>query len=362
MCGNDVPTMAVMTANEARRYKVLCAWEKNKSQKVKTLANSISLPEKFVRRWVARFNSGNTDISDAPRSGRKPELSKKDVAAVRRHLGGRTTNNLTTATESLNRNRAEDEQVCRRTVKRALEREYPGKLEHGPVKRSKVSEDNAAKRQAATTRAAINRARRELYFYILLDGAIVSWKPREYIKAFRVQNGWNDADRPRKINTSGWKQYQYYAAVAVTADGVVHRHSTIPVPGKTPTAEFFIEHVAKPLLAWARKVVGDKCKFVQDNASAHTAKVTKQWMKDVGFILVKHPAQSPDLNRIEPDWRTHKRGCETRRPQSEAGLWQAVEEEWQKVPDHEIANNIYALPDVMKQVNQSPGRLVNHCK
>ena len=39
--------------------------------------------------------------------------------------------------------------------------------------------------------------------------------------------------------------------------------------------------------------------FVQDAAPAHTSGRTLEWIKEKGIKLAEHPAQSPDINRIE---------------------------------------------------------------
>ena len=45
--------------------------------------------------------------------------------------------------------------------------------------------------------------------------------------------------------------------------------------------------------------VGPYWIFQQDNAPAHTAKTTMNWIKEQGIRIIKWPSKSPDLNPLD---------------------------------------------------------------
>ena len=54
--------------------------------------------------------------------------------------------------------------------------------------------------------------------------------------------------------------------------------------------------------------------FMQDNPSIHTPKLAREWLKENGWVVAKHPGYSPDLNPIEYVWAYMKRQLHKKYP------------------------------------------------
>jgi transposase len=74
--------------------------------------------------------------------------------------------------------------------------------------------------------------------------------------------------------------------------------------------------------------------FQQDNATAHTARVTQHYLQQNNIAVIPWPAQSPDLNPIEHLWDELQRRLNRRqpRPATAAQLGQAIVQEWGAIP------------------------------
>jgi hypothetical protein len=80
--------------------------------------------------------------------------------------------------------------------------------------------------------------------------------------------------------------------------------------------------------------------LMEDGASPHTAKLTKQLHDLSGIDKMYWPANSPDLNLIENVWRMLKHRVAKKSPRSLAELRQCVEKEWA----------VLELPDFVKYI------------
>ena len=340
------------------RRQVLAHLEASPKASTSVIAKRINKCHSFVSRWKKRIEHGDEDSEDEQRCGRPCKLSKAEIARGRRHLEEVCHATIASATAHINSARPLDQQVSSRTVRRHVVQ--GSGLQYSEPFREKVSQANSKKRHAATTQAAINKVTSKLNHLVFVDAALVRWRKGQPIKAFRREKEWTCRDRPRKQDLAGAKLYQFYSAITKGPDAQLYRHPLIFVPaGQGLTAKHFVDHVAKPIHEWAQGVFGSPdFEYVQDNASVHTAEFTEEWMVLHDYCLHAHPPQSPDLNRIEKAWAVFKQQLVRKRPRTEAGFFQAMQETWSSLESRVLGRFIDELPQVMKQVHVDPKRHV----
>ncbi|CAA7270967.1 unnamed protein product [Cyclocybe aegerita] len=97
--------------------------------------------------------------------------------------------------------------------------------------------------------------------------------------------------------------------------------------------------------------------FQQDNAPAHTSKLTKRWLTHHGITQLYHPPNSPDLSPIEPIWHELKQIIRRRphHPTSVEELRLAVIEAWEQIPIECVNKHISEMPDRVAALLEARG-------
>jgi len=82
--------------------------------------------------------------------------------------------------------------------------------------------------------------------------------------------------------------------------------------------------------------------FQEDGAPSHRAKSTCEWLDWNGIQSFPHPASSPDLNPIEPLWKTLKDLIRSRPhpPTNLSELKAAVREAWDQIRPEDINSHV----------------------
>ena len=90
--------------------------------------------------------------------------------------------------------------------------------------------------------------------------------------------------------------------------------------------------------------LGRRFTFQQDNDPKHTAKITKEWLRNNSVTILDWPSQSPDLNPIEHLWRDLKMAVHQRSPSNLTKLERICKEEWQRIPKSRCEKLVVSFP------------------
>lgn len=122
------------------------------------------------------------------------------------------------------------------------------------------------------------------------------------------------------------------------------------------TAEKYIQHILPLVDEFVYQ--NPATIFQHDNASAHRAKLTKQWLAEKGIDVIKWPANSPDINPIENVWNWMKEWIESHYDiqsltleELRAAIWAA----WEAIPSDFLKRLMMDMPRRLQQVIDRDG-------
>ena len=90
---------------------------------------------------------------------------------------------------------------------------------------------------------------------------------------------------------------------------------------------------------------GENFILMDDNACAHRARITDQYLEQATIVRMEWPARSPDLNPIEHAWDMLQIAVSARPVQAASvqELRQALLEEWDQIPQYNIKRFISSM-------------------
>ena len=101
---------------------------------------------------------------------------------------------------------------------------------------------------------------------------------------------------------------------------------------------------------------------MDDNARAHRARITDQYLEQATIVLMEWPARSPDLNPIKHAWDMLQTAVSSRpvQPASVQELRQALLEEWDQIPQYKIRRLISSMQRCCQAVIEAGGHRTHY--
>ena len=96
----------------------------------------------------------------------------------------------------------------------------------------------------------------------------------------------------------------------------------------------------------------------QDNAPAHTAKVTKKRLANNSIDVIFWPGQSLDLNPMENIWAIISRALAGRTFSNKDKLWEAVQSEWNSISTSQCSTLVESMSKRFDLLKKSRGNAI----
>ena len=125
----------------------------------------------------------------------------------------------------------------------------------------------------------------------------------------------------------------------------------------TLTALRYVNEILDVYVRSYAGAVGENFIMMDDNARAHRASITDQYLEQATIVRMEWPARSPDLNPIEHAWDMLQTAVSLRpvKPASVQELRQALLEEWDQIPQYKIRRLISSMRRCFQAVIEARG-------
>jgi histone-lysine N-methyltransferase SETMAR len=228
--------------------------------------------------WFKKFRSGDTDLNDDPRPGRGPTINDEGLQTLLEINPRQTTRELA------------NKLGCGHTTVEDHLHAMGKVLKLGTWVPHVLTEDNKASRVTICNSLLLHPHREDFLNQIITgDEKWVMFanhtRKRQWVDRHQQPEPEPKADlHPRKVMLSVWWDVK----------GVIH--SELLPPNTTVNATLYCSQMDRLQAALKRKRPNrDKVRLLHDNARPHTAKKTREKIKELGWEVLPHPAYSPDL-------------------------------------------------------------------
>jgi len=295
---------------------------------------------RFIARWWKRYQETG-GVADAPRSGRPNTLTLTQKREVARSLKRKPTSSLRKVTKRMKTEHHVS--LSKDTVRRIAK-------EQGLVyRRRKKKPLLTAAHKVGRLRFARRRRPRGFWDRVM-------WSDEASFALYSLTKGeWvEDGEEAAPHETVKWPpRIRVWAAISSRG-----KTPLIRIPKKMNAEGFETLLVEKliPLMCDAIDGGPEDFVFMQDGDGTHTAKRVRKRLETEGIEqLLPWPAHSPDLNPIENAWSIIERHLEIVHPTSDRGLWQAMQDAWEKIDDNQLLRLCGSLPHRLQAVKGAQG-------
>jgi hypothetical protein len=151
-----------------------------------------------------------------------------------------------------------------------------------------------------------------------------------------------------------------FSPVSVMVWGCIGFHGVgeLVVLTEKVTAAAYIRTLEGHLFSSVENIFGDpqhRFIFQHDNAPAHSAHATQEWLEEHDVQVIQWPAQSPDLNIIENVWDMLGRAVRKDRPTSRHQLIASLQRAWNSLTADYIRRLYESLPRRVRCVIRARG-------
>jgi transposase len=329
---------------EFERGQIIGLWKGGHSERgIETI---LGFPKTTIHDTIKRYKNEN-QISNAPRSGRPPILSERDIRHLVNIVKEDRQQSLDEITDKFNDLSVVS--VSSRTIERTLHNE--GFYGRAGKRKPLVSEVNRKKRlEWCKERKNWDSEWNTIIWSV--ESRFLLFQNDAYHWVWRRPHEKYDVDCLIPTIKSGNQGVMVWGCFTRNKIGPL-----IQVSGKI-TGSVYIEVLENNLLPFINELDNNlEYVFQDDNAPVHRAKIVKQWMQDNSVKNISWPAQSPDLNPIEHLWDVLERKVRKHEPHPKnlTELMTILNEEWNKIESEVIENLIESMPRRVEAVIDSHG-------
>ena len=297
---------------------------------VDQVATSFGVHRTTIQRLARRFQATGT-ANDRPRSGRpRCTTAAQDRLIIRQHVRDPFRSAVETARNLPRANPVSAQTVINRLRSRGLRCRRPN------VGLVLNAQSRAARLQWARAHQQWPRQR---WLNILFsdESRFLLRRADGRQRVYRRVNQRHQQNHVVEVDRFGGGGVMVWGGITATGRTALYR-----VNGNLTGQRYRDEILRQHVVPFIRNNGGV---FQHDNAPPHTARVATDFLRHQGIATLPWPARSPDLNPIEHVWDTLGRRVRQRprQPRNENELFQALDAEWQDLPQAQLNNLVSSM-------------------